>query len=311
MGKTMKETESKESLIRRYDAAYKEILSQKIILAWIMRDSMDEFSECSPKEIASCFVEDMLVVSEIPVDGEHEEWFPRIHGVNTEDTSPNEGRITYDIRFTVTSPETGRRIWVDVEPQREFRPGYSILKRGFYYLARMISAQRGREFVGSDYDGLKKAYTIWICTQPPKRWENKILHYEIQGRDKSELPCFATEEFDLMTQVVICLGSPNDPQVTGALKLLAILFSNMYDANEKQKLLEEEFDIIATASMRKGMKSMCSLGEGIYESGVEKGILNVNTLYRLLTSEKRFEDLQKAIEDDLYLDQLLEEYRLI
>lgn len=314
-----RDLETRSGLIRKYDAVCKEILSQKRILAWIMKECMAEYEGYSAEEIAHRYIENDLLVSSVPVN---EEWMPQIQGANVEDSALREGRVTYDIRFTATVPETGRRIWVDIEPQKNFRPGYSLLKRGIYYLARLISSQRGREFVGDDYDKLKKVYVVWICLKPPKRWEHKIKYYEIRDRDNGDGSLFQLKDYDLITQIVICLGNPKGSYASGVSRLLSVLFTNAYDISEKQKILETEFGIIATDAMRKGMKLMCNFGEGIYEEGIEKGIergidlgkktgaSNVNLLYRLLTSEKRFDELQRAIEDDTYLEQLLYEYSL-
>jgi len=298
------------ALFKQYDALCKEILSQKIILAWIMKECMAEYSEWSAEAIARDYIETEPQVSHISVDEEGGEWMPRIRGTNVEAVSSTEGKITYDIRFTAIVPETGRRIWIDVEPQKNFRPGYSLLKRGTYYLARMISSQRGREFRGSDYDDLKKAYTVWICMKPPKKWEHRIKFYEVQDRDKSMGTVFGTEDFDLMTQVVICLGDPDDPRAVGLLRLLSVLLTNVYSVDEKQRILESEFGIVLTDTIRKGMNSMCNLGEGIYEDGIERGMGILNQLYLTLISRGRFEDLERAAQDDEFRQSLMNEFGL-
>lgn len=306
--------ETRDGLIRKYDTVCKEILSQKRILAWIMKECMVEYEGYSAEEIAHRYIENDLQVSSVPVNEGYEEWMPQIQGANVEDSDLREGRVTYDIRFTATVPATGRRIWVDIEPQKSFRPGYSLLKRGSYYLARLISSQRGREFVGDDYAKLKKVYVVWICLKPPKRWEHIIKYYEIQDRNHMDGSLFQLKDYDLMTQIVICLGDPKEPSASGISRLLSVLFTNTYDVSEKQEILETEFGITATHDMRKGMELMCNFGEGIYEEGIDlgkkTGASNVNLLYRLLTSEKKFDELQRAIADDTYLDQLLCEYSL-
>ena len=305
---------TKNGLSAQYDAACKEVLSHKMILAHIMKDCMVEYAGVEADVIARQFIETEALVSQVLVEEGGEEWLPRIQGTNTEDTSVGEGRITYDIRFTASLPTTGQRVWIDVEPQKDFWPGYSLLKRGIYYLCRMISAQRGREFAGSDYDELKKAYSIWICLKPPKKFEHTIKYYEFQDRDDKKYPGFEREKYDLMTLVMICLGDPSDSRAVGVLRLLSVLFTNAYDLVEKQKILKEEFNIVATESMRKGMKSVCNFGEGIYEEGFEKGIEKgigiMNQLYLLLLSKGRYEELEKAARDESYRNLLMREFGL-
>ena len=123
-------------------------------------------------------------------------------------------------------------------------------------------------------------------------------------------PGFGPNHFDMMTQVTICLGDPGDPQAKGISRLLSVLLTNIYTIEKKQQIMNSEFGISVTDTIRKGMDSMCNLGEGIYEEGMEKGKMSVNSLYRLLASEKKFDELERAIGDDQYLDMLLREYSL-
>ncbi len=50
-----------------YDNACKKLLSNKIILAWIMKSCLQEYRECAIQEIAEKYIEGDLYVSEIPV----------------------------------------------------------------------------------------------------------------------------------------------------------------------------------------------------------------------------------------------------
>ena len=92
-----------------------------------------------------------------------------------------EGTVRYDIRFLVSLSKEKAQIGliVNVEAQNRFDPGYPLLKRGIYYCCRMISSQYGTEFTGADYGKLKKVYSIWICTTPPKNREHTITSYAL------------------------------------------------------------------------------------------------------------------------------------
>ena len=37
---------------------------------------------------------------------------------------------------------------------------YELINRMIYYICRMVSSQKGTEFIHSDYDNLKKVYSI-------------------------------------------------------------------------------------------------------------------------------------------------------
>ena len=69
-----------------------------------------------------------------------------------------------------------------MEAQTDFYPGYPLIKRGIYYCCRMISSQYGREFTGPHYEKLKKAYSIWVCMNPPGCRKNSIIRYRLEEK---------------------------------------------------------------------------------------------------------------------------------
>lgn len=78
----------------------------------------------------------------------------------------NEGEIRYDIRFYVILPNVlpdgkRRKLLINVEAQKEYYTGYTLVDRGVFYGARMLSAQIDTEFIVPDYDSIKKVYSIW------------------------------------------------------------------------------------------------------------------------------------------------------
>ena len=60
--------------------------------------------------------------------------------------------------------------------------GYDIVTRGIFYVSRMISAQLSTEFSKSDYDNIKKVYSIWICMHSPNNIGNAISCYHIEKK---------------------------------------------------------------------------------------------------------------------------------
>ena len=139
-----------------YDSACKRLLSEKIILAWIMKNCLEEYRECSISEIIEKYIEGEPQVAEVPVLPDQTN--PSlIKGERTEDKTITEGTITYDIRFTATAPKSGEfiRLIINVEAQNNFYPGYPLLKRSIYYCSRMISAQYGTVFSSAQYDKIR------------------------------------------------------------------------------------------------------------------------------------------------------------
>ena len=165
-----------------YDNACKRLLANKIILAWIMKSCLEEYRDCGISEIASKYIEGKAQISEAAVHPDEEAESLQIAGLNTEDSTINEGTVTYDIRFRAIVPGTGERISliINVEAQNDFYPGYPIVKRNLYYCCRLVSAQYGTEFTNSHYEKIKKVYSIFICMNPPNYRKNTINQYSIQ-----------------------------------------------------------------------------------------------------------------------------------
>lgn len=152
-----------------YDEYVKRILGNRIILAWILKCTVEEFQNCSVEEIAEHYIVEGVELSEIPViPGQKKN--ERIVGQNTEDKVPGEGCITFDIRFQAMAPDENMhvKLLINIEAQKDFYPGYEIVTRGIFYGARMISAQLDTEFSESDYNNVKKVYSIWICMNGPR-----------------------------------------------------------------------------------------------------------------------------------------------
>ena len=51
----------------RYDAACQRLLSEKIILAWIMKSCLEEYRDCDVRDIAEKYIEGQPQVSAVPV----------------------------------------------------------------------------------------------------------------------------------------------------------------------------------------------------------------------------------------------------
>ena len=93
-----------------YDAACKRLLSEKIILAWIMKSCLEEYRDCDVDEIAVKYIEGTPQVGEVAVALDESNRTSIIQGTGNEDTSLTEGTITYDIRFHATAPVSGELI---------------------------------------------------------------------------------------------------------------------------------------------------------------------------------------------------------
>lgn len=259
------------TLEERYDAQCKILLSEKPILARIMQGCMEEYKNCSIEEIESC-IEGKPSVSAFSLHQNGK----TIRGLNTEDNALGEGTIYYDIRFSALVPSTKEAIEliINVEAQNRYNPGYPLVKRGVYYASRLISAQYGTEFSRDEYGKLKKVYSVWICTTPPKSLRNTIVSFGlglhvIAGNVKEEV--YKKQDYDLFSVIFVNLDKRGGGE-NKLLKLLNLLLLGEMKAFDKCKTLEEDFGIEMAEEISKEVVNMCNLSAGVLERGYKKGI---------------------------------------
>lgn len=262
----------------KLDEMCKKLLSNKVILAWIMKSCMKEFMNYEIQDIVMNYIEGTPEVKKVSVhqdeSGKDRRDIPgRITGMNTEDGTVTEGKIIYDIRFAAIMPDAGDwiKMIINIEAQDNFYPGYPLIKRGFYYGCRLVSAQYGTEFTNSRYDEIKKVYSIWICTNPPDYRKNTITGYSMREVNIVGDVEEKTANYDLLNLIMICLGGSGQKNYYGILKLLDVLFSMDIDAAEKKQILQEEFGIMMTAELEREVRDMCNFSDGIERRGYERG----------------------------------------
>ena len=168
-----------------YDSNVKNILSNKRVLAWILKSTAREFMDFSIDEIIGRIESDPQVqrISLLPhavIPGETANGSELITGMAQESNIPNEGQITYDVRFSafgINDEKAQVMLFVDLEAQKDPTPGYDIVTRGIFYCARMLSEQYGTTFTAPDYDKLEKVYSIWIVKNCSEKEANTISLY--------------------------------------------------------------------------------------------------------------------------------------
>ena len=289
-----------------YDRACKRLLANKIILAWIMKSCLTEYRDCEIPGIASKYIEGEAQISEVAVYPDEEAEYQQIAGLNTEDSTINEGTVTYDIRFRAIVPNTGEKISliINIEAQNDFYPGYPIVKRNLYYCCRLVSSQYGTEFTNSHYEKIKKVYSIFICMNPPNYRKNTIDQYSIQEEKMFGLYKEDVQNYDLLTALIICLGDADDGEAMGILRLLEVLLSTERSTEEKKKILQEDFDIEMTQELEREVSEMCNLSDGVEQKGIAKGItkgimFSIQSLMESMgwTIEQAMDALQIPIEE--------------
>ncbi len=254
----------------QYNTEIIKILSDKTILAWILKYTIEEFMHCEIEVIRECIEGTPEIHTRKVLPGKTPE---SITGMNTADLVLDEGEIYYDIYFYVYLPEGElTKMIINVEAQNKYDEKYDIVTRGIYYGARMISAQHGTEFVNSNYQDIKKVYSIWICPNVPKRVEYTITGYKIVKNDIcGEVP--DEDYYDLLEVIIIRLGKDKNRTKGNRLHgLLSTLLSAKINVSDKKEILKQEFGIQTTVEVEGGLRTMCNLADEIEEDGIAKGM---------------------------------------
>ena len=268
----------------RYDRTAKKLLANKQILAQIMKGCVNEYSDCTVDDIVEKYIEGTPEVGSVGVHVDDTNRPKKstdvIKGSNNEDSTLTEGTLFYDVRFDAIAPKSADsaeqeeviRLIINVEAQTKFKPGYPLTKRAIYYCSRMISAQHGPIFTKSEYGKIRKVYSIWICTQPSDGFENTLTRYSIKPEQLIGEAQEETENYDLMSVVMICLGKPGTENHKGILKFMEVLLSSTRSGSEKKKILEEEFGVAMSEELEREVLIMCNLSQGVKAEGREEGI---------------------------------------
>lgn len=271
----------------QYDEHVRQILKDKGILAYILKYAVKEFKDYSIDDAKAA------------IDGEPEVAIRSVRpeAVSTlenESKIPGEGKMYFDILFyAVTNDGYRQKMYINIEAQKSFYPGYDLVTRGIVYPARLISQQMDVEYTADNYDGVKKVYSVWICMNAPekkhsyKKVADSIVEYSIKptilyphNATDDEI---ATGRYDLMSTVFINLNSQNTINSKNVLiSMLSTLLSDKIKADEKKQKLEKEYGIKMSNELESEVSSMCNLSEAIEERGIERG--RMYTIYDFIQS---------------------------
>ena len=262
----------------QYDARVKRILSEKHILAHILAKTVDEFKGMNPNDIVK-YIEGEPKIGIVPIEPgltnieKTDESGQRIKGLNSESVEANEGLIRFDIIFYVRLKNGLSQIIVNVEAQKDNPVSYKILNRAIFYVSRLISSQKERDFVNINYDDIKQVFSIWVCMNMSK---NSLSHFHIV-KDEMLEPYDWKGNTDLLNIVMIGVTNelPKHDEKYELHRLIGALLSDRLRENEKLDIIEKEYKIPLSNDFRKEVDTMCNLGQGIEDRAMEKTIENV------------------------------------
>lgn len=294
----------------KYDECAKKLLSYKAIIAWILKAFASEFSQFSVKYIMENCIEGEPEVSRKAVHQDqldHHERMngdDRIEGMNTESVSVKEQTVYFDIRFRAKVPGNEMiQVIINLEIQEDDTPGYPLVKRAFYYCARMISEQYGTIFKNEHYEKLCKVYSIWVCPNPAEKRKDGIFKYHTVENAVYGQPYEKHSNYDLMEVVIVNLGDADKKSDSEILDLLNTLFSPQLPPEQKKTKLEHDYKIAMTVEYEREVASMCNLSQGLIDRTtitylmniMETANVSVDEAMRLLKIEERKEKYRAAV----------------
>jgi predicted transposase/invertase (TIGR01784 family) len=257
----------------QYDNSAKRLIAHKIILARILVKTVEEFKGMDPIEVAA-LIEGLPYISAVPVEpgltnAVHFQNGQRLVGFNTENQELNEGLVRFDIVFYVRMKDGLSQIIINVEAQKDEPSDYEILNRAVFYVSRLVSSQKERDFENSSYDDIKCVYSIWICMNME---ENTMSHIHLTKED-----LIGSYEWkgnlDLLNIIMIGLAKelPEHDETYELHRLLGALLSRELTVDEKLDIIGKEYDIPLEENFRKDMSTMCNLSQGVKEEGIAIG----------------------------------------
>lgn len=255
----------------QYDENIKNILANKIILAWLLKYLVKEFKNNEIEDIVNLIEGEPEIASASIYPGKTNK-NSKVTGVSTEDKVPKEGEVSFDIRFVIFTYGSERiKLIINVEAQKRFRPGYDLVTRGVFYGARLLSAQLDREFSTDNYDDIKKVYSIWICMNAPQYAQYTITSYHMT----QENICgnySGKSRYDLMEIIMVCLGKSKNKEYNKLIEMLNVLLASNIGAKEKEDILYYEYGIKSTIKLEKELRQMCNLSDLVEEQAIKRGM---------------------------------------
>ena len=252
----------------KYDEACKTYFKYKETLAPILKYAIQELKDLTNEQIIECIdsvsMSDMVPVSDVSAEIKNE---------NQELSSVIEKTIRYDIHFRMKNPKLSTNdfmvyMFIDFEVQNDYRPknpSYKIENRMIYYMCREISSQLGILTQKTNYDDIRKIYSIWVCSENiPKKLQNTITRYHLARKDIIGCTDNCEVDLDLIEGIVIRRGDMISDE--NIFEYLQSVFTS--DITTIKKYV----DMDKHPQIEKEVAHMEGLGQSIYNKGVRQGI---------------------------------------
>ena len=233
------------------DPLIKMIFSNREVLAWLLVHFINEYKQLTVQEIMTEYLPNAKVdIRKIPV---HPGEAPpeSVRTGNVEDKKLTEGTTMFDVVLLLPAPNTpGKSIGVviNIEIQKNDKPGYPIESRMVYYLCRTISMQHGVTFTKSDYGSICKCYSLWFCPELDKGEAPSIDHFFLMGERVFSEGDIAAEkkDYDLLEGYTVRFNDNPAYPVNEEIRYLQLLLTNIAPPLERLEELHEKFGLSKT-----------------------------------------------------------------
>lgn len=247
------------------DLSIKRLFGNPYIISILAKETLPIYSPYTVQEIRDHFVLDEINIGGIEVDQDE------VLKLDTEDKSINEGSIYYDVLTILKRPDLETMgLYLNIEGQKDLNPGYDLINRALYYIARLFSRQKEKIWSHSDYDSLMKVVSIWICYDPSRSYRSKM--FRIHLNCDMEVGTLGIEEdiIDKLEIIMIQIGEDAHEQDNKILSFLQDLLSDQLSVKDKVKMFEEDYGIIDN-ELNERVTGMCNMSEGYFNAGYNKG----------------------------------------
>ncbi len=258
-----------------YDEHCKKILCNKQILSRIIKECVSEFHDIPLAEIPDYIVSDPATNMNV------DKAIDQIYSMNPEDTSVFGAKVIFDIIVGIRLPNSPYKENIDlilnIEAQANGNTSYPLVSRAIYYCSRLLARQKNRPvgFQHSEYQNLKKVYSIWIVMNSKKATEGVMNQYSISETCLKRAYHFPKETYDKLTIIMIYPKSKYDmnDDKYDLMELLHILFKAEMTAKEKKCQLKQNYGIMMIKKTEREVEGMCNLSQVYIDEGIKKGMM--------------------------------------
>lgn len=269
----------------KLDSAFKEVMSLADILSNTLEPLVTELKGMEPEEIRKC----------LPLEKDGD----RIVKLEQEIHTPDGNAIRLDVLFELKTPGNKPiRIEVNLEGQSKRRQSYPLLNRAVYYNASLIHDQKGKYFQGDHYEKMNKVYSIWFILSPRRNEMNTIIRHHMVPENITGSASSECHRCDMMEIIEVNIGETVD-QNNKLLGILNTLFSKTLDADERIKILNENYKIGLSEYLVRGVRDLSmvtydpTMDEEILMDYIDDRIDEMIDAGKLFTSEQMQQQVQQ------------------